>query len=266
MRSAPGQPERTTDEGESSRVGRGDRRHGARHHGFGHGAAGLGGVADRGDRLRHQPHATCGCTSTCRTASRPDRPILVAVHYCTGSGPAFYSGTEFASLADRYGFIVDLPVGDPQRQLLRRLLAAGADATTAAATRSGIVSMVDYVRAALQRRPRAGSTSPAPRPAAMMTNVLLGDYPDVFKAGAAFMGVPFGCFATDRRLEWNSDCANGQIIQDPAAVGRPGARDAYPGYTGAAAADAAVARHRRRPRCATRTSARRSSSGPTCSG
>ena len=30
----------------------------------------------------------------------------------------------------------------------------------------------------------------------MMTNVLLGDYPDVFKAGAAFMGVPFGCFAT----------------------------------------------------------------------
>jgi len=29
--------------------------------------------------------------------------ILVAVHYCTGSGPAFYSGTEFASLADRYG-------------------------------------------------------------------------------------------------------------------------------------------------------------------
>ena len=26
----------------------------------------------------------------------------------------------------------------------------------------------------------------------MMTNVLLGAYPDVFKAGAAFAGVPFG--------------------------------------------------------------------------
>src|SRR5690349_2528903 len=36
-------------------------------------------------------------------------PILVAVHYCTGSGPAFYSGTQFAQLADQYGFIVIYP-------------------------------------------------------------------------------------------------------------------------------------------------------------
>src|SRR6266571_5924090 len=35
--------------------------------------------------------------------------IVVAVHYCTGSGPAFYSGTQFASLADQYGFIVVYP-------------------------------------------------------------------------------------------------------------------------------------------------------------
>src|SRR3954449_7194539 len=44
----------------------------------------------------------------------PDRPaanpgLLVAVHYCTGSGPAFYSGTQFASLADKYGFVVIYP-------------------------------------------------------------------------------------------------------------------------------------------------------------
>ena len=36
-------------------------------------------------------------------------PILVAVHYCTGSGPAFYSGTQFASLADQDGFVVIYP-------------------------------------------------------------------------------------------------------------------------------------------------------------
>ena len=35
--------------------------------------------------------------------------VLVAVHYCTGSGPAFHSGTQFASLADRHGFIVIYP-------------------------------------------------------------------------------------------------------------------------------------------------------------
>src|ERR1035441_3157654 len=36
-------------------------------------------------------------------------PILLALHQCTGSGPGFYSGTQFASLADQYGFIVIYP-------------------------------------------------------------------------------------------------------------------------------------------------------------
>ena len=36
-----------------------------------------------------------------RVAARPG--ILLVPHYCTGSGPAFYSGTSFASLAYRYG-------------------------------------------------------------------------------------------------------------------------------------------------------------------
>lgn len=40
---------------------------------------------------------------------RPDPPILLALHQCTGSGLGFYSGTSFASLADQYGFIVIYP-------------------------------------------------------------------------------------------------------------------------------------------------------------
>ena len=56
-----------------------------------------------------------------RLASNP--ALLVAVHYCTGSGPAFYSGTEFASLANTYGFIVIYPSTNPLRQLLGRLVA-----------------------------------------------------------------------------------------------------------------------------------------------
>jgi hypothetical protein len=66
----------------------------------------------------------------------------------------------------------------------------------------------------------------------MMTNVLLGDYPDVFKAGAAFMGVPFGCFATTDGSMWNSACANGQVTHTPAEWGTM-VRNAFPGYTGA---------------------------------
>ena len=47
----------------------------------------------------------------------------------------------------------------------------------------------------------------------MMTNVMLGWYPDVFKAGAAFAGVPFACFSGSN--SWNSDCAAGKIVKTP---------------------------------------------------
>jgi hypothetical protein len=65
----------------------------------------------------------------------------------------------------------------------------------------------------------------------MTTDVMLGDYPDVFKAGAAFMGVPFGCFATTDPSMWNAQCAQGQIIKTPQQWGDL-VRGADPGYTG----------------------------------
>ncbi|MFR9777178.1 PHB depolymerase family esterase [Micromonospora sp. MS34] len=160
-------------------------------------------------------------------AARPG--LLVVNHYCTGTGPAMYSGTQFAALADRYGYVVVYPsvtrssqcfdVSSPQA--LRR--DGGSDPV-------GIKSMVDYVR---QRYPvdpdRIFATGVSS--GAMMTNVLLGDYPDVFSAGAAFAGVPFGCFATTNGSEWNSECANGQVIKTAQAWGDL-VRNAYPGYTG----------------------------------
>jgi acetylxylan esterase len=160
--------------------------------------------------------------------SRP--PVLLAVHYCTGSGPAFYSGTEFASLADRYKFIVIYPsatrsgscfdVSSPQA--LRH--DGGSDPV-------GLVSMVKYVQQHNGGDPDRTYVTGASS-GAMMTNVLLGDYPDVFKAGAAFMGVPFACFATTDGSSWNSACANGQITKTPQQWGDL-VRAAYPGYAGA---------------------------------
>ncbi|WP_149822960.1 extracellular catalytic domain type 1 short-chain-length polyhydroxyalkanoate depolymerase [Streptomyces tailanensis] len=156
--------------------------------------------------------------------------ILVAVHYCTGSGPAMYNGTEYAQLADKYGYIVVYPsvtrsskcfdVASPQA--LRR--GGGSDPV-------GIKSMVDWtVRTYDADTDRIFVTGISS--GAMMTNVLLGDYPDVFAAGAAFAGVPFACFATTNGSEWNSDCAGGIIIRTPQAWGDL-VRGAYPGYTGA---------------------------------
>ncbi|MET7710673.1 PHB depolymerase family esterase [Micromonospora sp. NPDC005413] len=162
-----------------------------------------------------------------RVASRP--AVLLALHYCTGTGPAFHSGTQYASLADRYGFIVIYPsatrsskcwdVASPQA--LRR--GGGSDPV-------GLMAMVDYVRQRYATDPDrvfvTGTSS-----GAMMTNVMLGDYPDVFAAGASFAGVPFGCFATGGSSEWNSECANGQLIKTAQQWGDL-VRAAYPGYTG----------------------------------
>ena len=36
-------------------------------------------------------------------------PLIVAIHYCTGSAQAYFSGTQYATLADTYGFIVVYP-------------------------------------------------------------------------------------------------------------------------------------------------------------
>jgi acetylxylan esterase len=65
----------------------------------------------------------------------------------------------------------------------------------------------------------------------MMTNVLLMDYPDIFRAGAAFAGVPAGCFATTDPSRWNNECAVGHITQTAQQWGDI-VRNAYPGYTG----------------------------------
>ncbi|MFF4505891.1 PHB depolymerase family esterase [Streptomyces sp. NPDC001401] len=155
--------------------------------------------------------------------------VVVAVHYCTGSGPAMYNGTEWAQLADTYGFVVIYPsvtraskcfdVSSPQA--LKR--GGGSDPV-------GIKSMIDWVTrtysADTSRIYATGISS-----GAMMTNVLLGDYPDVFAAGAAFSGVPFGCFATTDGSEWNSACANGTVTHTPQEWGDL-VRTADPGYTG----------------------------------
>jgi poly(hydroxyalkanoate) depolymerase family esterase len=163
-----------------------------------------------------------------RVAAHP--AILVVVHYCGGSGPAMFSGTEFASLADQYGFIVVYP-SVTRSSLCFDVSQPQALTHNGSSDPVGIVSMVSYIE-----QHNNGDASKVYvtgiSSGAMMTNVLLGDYPDVFKAGAAFAGVPFACFATTDGSEWNTACANGQVTKTPQAWGDL-VRGAFPGYTGA---------------------------------
>ncbi|MEU7876318.1 PHB depolymerase family esterase [Dactylosporangium sp. NPDC049140] len=166
--------------------------------------------------------------------ARPANPaIVVAMHGCGGSGPGFYSGSEFAGLADRYGFIVIYPTATQQAGFGNCF-----DTWSDAAKRRGggsdpvsIVSMVTYAERQYGGDPNrvyaTGSSS-----GGMMTNEMLALYPDVFKAGAAFMGVPFGCFANAADYPpGTSRCTGGSMDRTPQQWG-DAVRQAYPGYTG----------------------------------
>ncbi|KIQ66348.1 esterase [Kitasatospora griseola] len=160
---------------------------------------------------------------------KPNPPILLAMHGCQGNGPYMYSSTDFGALADQYGFLVIYPSTNPNGscwdvssdQALTR--GGGSDPV-------GLMSMITYTEQHYGGNPDAvyvtGESS-----GGMMTNVMLADHPDVFKAGAAFMGVPHHCFYTGSVRGWNGPCAQGQVSMTAQQWGNL-VRNAYAGYTG----------------------------------
>ncbi|MFN8073977.1 MAG: PHB depolymerase family esterase [Kineosporiaceae bacterium] len=159
--------------------------------------------------------------------------VLVTVHYCTGTAQAMYSGygQPFVQAAEKYGYIMIFPEATRSGQCFD-VYSPEALKRDGGSDPVAIRSMLSWVQSNYpvdnNRIFVTGASS-----GAMMTNVLLGDYPDVFKAGVAFMGVPFGCFATGSASNtWNSQCSGGQSIKTGQQWGDI-ARAAYPGYTGA---------------------------------
>ncbi|KAJ3050435.1 hypothetical protein HK097_008613 [Rhizophlyctis rosea] len=163
-------------------------------------------------------------------------PIVVAVHYCSGSARAYFSGTQYASLADKHGFIVVYPSST-------RSGSCWDVASKASLTHNGgsdslaIVNMAKYAQTRYSggKIYVTGSSS-----GAMMTNVLAGAYPDVFTAAALFSGVPDGCFADPSGTTpaagatpyWNGNCSGGKVIKS-AADWAALVKSYYPGYSGA---------------------------------
>jgi endo-1,4-beta-xylanase len=144
-------------------------------------------------------------------AARP--ALLVAIHYCTGSASAVFNGyaRDYVTAADQYGYVIVFPEATRSGQCFDvsspQALTRGGGSDPV-----GILSMVDYAKQHYNVDPArvfvTGFSS-----GAMMTNVLAAEYPDVFAAGSAFMGVPAGCFATTDGSSWNSQCSGGQLIK-----------------------------------------------------
>jgi len=160
-------------------------------------------------------------------------PILVVVHYCGGSASGIYGeaqGGGIISKADAEGFIMVFP------QLNGRN--CWDVATTPSLTHGGggdtgaIVDMVKYEiktrNANANRVYSIGSSS-----GAMMTEALLAVYPDVFKGGAEFAGVPAGCWSVQYASsnQWSGPCAGGQVTHTAQEWGDM-VRAMYPGYNG----------------------------------
>jgi poly(hydroxyalkanoate) depolymerase family esterase len=158
----------------------------------------------------------------------PEPALVLGIHWCGGDANAFYSGTEWARLADQYGFIVVYP--SVTRSSKCWDVASAASLSGTGSDSVGIKSMMDWTIGEYDvDTDRIFSTGISS--GAMMTNVMLGVYPEVFEAGAAFSGVPYTCFATDNGSEWNSQCSQGQIDRTPQQWG-DAVRAANPGYSG----------------------------------
>jgi acetylxylan esterase len=167
-------------------------------------------------------------------AAKP--PVLVASHHCQGTAASTYSETKssFVSQADKSGFIIIFPE------------ATGHNCWDVGSTKSlkhdgggdthAIAQMVRYTltkySADAARVYAFGGSS-----GAMMTQALMGVYPELFAAGVAVSGVPCGCWAVDytgdvaSNGQWSGPCAGGQVTKTAQQWGDL-VRSMFAGYTG----------------------------------
>jgi acetylxylan esterase len=154
-----------------------------------------------------------------RLATRP--PVVVAPHHCQGTGPGTFG--EMSSLvarADQSGFILIFPEATGQNcwdaGSSRSLTHDGTGDTHA------VVQMVRHVLATFVGNP-ARVYSVGGSSGGIMTEALLGVYPDVFMAGVSYMGVPAGCWAEgyndvlgkpeNGTGQWSGPCSGGTVTK-----------------------------------------------------
>ncbi|EIN04563.1 carbohydrate esterase family 1 protein [Punctularia strigosozonata HHB-11173 SS5] len=154
--------------------------------------------------------------------------LLVAMHFCTGTAEAYFTGTQYADLADQLGFIVIYPQSPDGSGGCWDVHTNATLTHNAGGDSLGIASMtrfaIDNWGVDANRVFATGTSS-----GAMMTSVLMGAYPDLFKGGAGFSGVAFGCF--EGPDAWNEQCALGERIMTPQQWGDL-VRSGFPGFAG----------------------------------
>jgi len=163
-----------------------------------------------------------------KVATNP--PILTLIHYCGGTASAVFgqaSGGGIVKAADQYGFIMVVPSSGRCWDVVSsktRTRDGGGDT-------HAIVQMVRYAvtkyQANADRVYATGDSS-----GGMTTQLLLGLYPDIFKAGSSMAGMPAGCGTTTATAGgYDGACAGGTVTHTPQEWGDI-VRKMDPSYTG----------------------------------
>jgi acetylxylan esterase len=168
-------------------------------------------------------------------AAKP--PIVVAPHHCQGTGTGTFSEmSTLVSIANKTGFIMIFPEATGQNCWdagSARSLKHGGGGDTGATVQMVKYAIAKYGADAARVYSVGGSSG------GIMTEALLGVYPDVFIAGVSLMGVPCGCWAqgyndvtgAGSTAQWSGSCAGGDVTKTGAQWGDL-VRGYFPGYTG----------------------------------
>lgn len=168
-------------------------------------------------------------------ATKP--PLVVAPHHCQGTAQSTFSEmSTLVSIADKTGFILIFPEATGENCWdagSTRSLSHGGGGDTGAVVQMVKYTLSKYGADAARVYSVGGSSG------GIMTEALLGVYPDVFMGGVSLMGVPCGCWAegyndvtgSGSTAQWSGACADGTVTKTGQAWGAL-VRSYYAGYTG----------------------------------
>ncbi len=158
-----------------------------------------------------------------KLASKP--PIVTVIHYCGGNAQAvFGQAKDIQVAADKFGFIMVLPAQTHQGGCWD-VSSKKTQTHDGGGDTHAIAQMVKYTIAQYKANAdRVYSTGDSS--GGMMTQLLMAVYPDIFKAGVAFAGVPAGC---SNVFDGSGLC--GLSAQSAQQWGER-VRAMYPGYAG----------------------------------
>lgn len=156
-------------------------------------------------------------------------PVVVGLHHCAGTGPGYFKEyPDWPKNAEHKGFMMIFASSPGEKGDCWDVSSQASLKHDGGGDTQSIAEMIKYAVTKYGCSDHqvyiVGHSS-----GAMLTQALGATYPDIFLAGAAYSGVPAGCFSTGQAkgAGWNTKCAHGMLIETPQAWGQK-AKDMYP--------------------------------------